>query len=432
MLRELFGPSKDEVWRALAQQVNGRFTEGGWFGHDNVQARVGDWLITLDTYTVSTGKSSHTYTRLRAPFVNRDGFHFVINRAGLLTPLAKFFGMQDLEIGEPFFDHHFVVRSNNPQKIGALLSNQRIRHLLMAQPQVSFQVQRDEGWFGPHYPAGVDQLYFQYGGIMTNLGALRAAFDLFSEVLNQLCHLDSAYKDDVTLLIEALHQPGGRVESRGVLIWDGDLARDRAIQGLAQCRGDRRAVAALLHALPTASPRLRNGMIHAIGSLGDPEAAPHLIPYLGGAPDAPGRTGFTGATAAVAVRSLGYGATVDLFAGVLSGKLELLEQLRSAWMPQFILAFRTALRSNYPVEVASAGRALGQWGVMEALPEIRAAARRFRDDAATREALEGAVTQLQKLSSLPRPSQTPAPAPEDLPLPAGSPQIDGENLPRPA
>lgn len=432
VLRELFGPSKDEMWALLAEQVSGQFNDGGWLGKDYVQARVGDWLLTLDTYTVSTGKSSTTYTRFRAPFVNRDQFHFAIHRAGLFTPVARFFGMQDLEIGEPFFDHEFVVQSNNPQKVGAMLSNSRIRDLLRAQPQVGFRIQDDEGWFGPHYPEGVDQLYFQVHGTMTNLAHLRGVFDLFSEVLNHLCHLDSAYKDDVDLLIAALRQPGGRVESGGVLLWDGDLARDRAIQGLEQFRGDRRAVAALLEALPAASPQLRNGMIHAIGALGDPQAVPHLIPYLGGADGAPGRTGFTGATAAVAVRALGFGPTVDTFAAVLAGQLDHLDQLDSAWTPLLVTAFRSALGSNYPVEVASAGRALAQWGVVEALPDIRAAARRFREDPSTREALDGAIQELQKRSSLPRPAEGPAPAADGLPLPAGAPRIAEEDLPRPA
>lgn len=33
-------------------------------------------MVTLDTYVVSTGKSTVTYTRMRPPYVNPDGFQF--------------------------------------------------------------------------------------------------------------------------------------------------------------------------------------------------------------------------------------------------------------------------------------------------------------------------------------------------------------------
>ena len=33
-------------------------------------------MVTLGTYVVSTGKSTVTYTRMRPPYVNPDGFQF--------------------------------------------------------------------------------------------------------------------------------------------------------------------------------------------------------------------------------------------------------------------------------------------------------------------------------------------------------------------
>src|SRR4051812_46952353 len=96
LLRSLFGPSKAEVWPRLADAVGGRFVAGGFFGNDYVQAAVPpDWTVTLDTYTVSTGKSTVTFTRLRAPFVNRDRFRMKIYRAGVLSELGRLLGFRD-------------------------------------------------------------------------------------------------------------------------------------------------------------------------------------------------------------------------------------------------------------------------------------------------------------------------------------------------
>jgi hypothetical protein len=55
MLRQIFGPSRDEVWRQLCNEIGADFVEGGFWKGNKVQARVKEWFVTLDTYTVSTG-----------------------------------------------------------------------------------------------------------------------------------------------------------------------------------------------------------------------------------------------------------------------------------------------------------------------------------------------------------------------------------------
>ena len=77
-----FGPSKDEVWRQLSQEIGAEFVEGGFWKGNKVQAHLGPWTVTLDIYTESTGESSVTYTRMRAPYVNPEGFRFTIYRKG--------------------------------------------------------------------------------------------------------------------------------------------------------------------------------------------------------------------------------------------------------------------------------------------------------------------------------------------------------------
>ena len=52
ILRSIFGPSKDELWMQLCDQVGGEFAPGGfWKGTSKVQVQHEQWSITLDTYT---------------------------------------------------------------------------------------------------------------------------------------------------------------------------------------------------------------------------------------------------------------------------------------------------------------------------------------------------------------------------------------------
>lgn len=82
-MRKWFGPSREDVWRELTQQIDAQYVEGSFWRGDSVEATHGAWTITLDTYTVSTGKVTMIFTRLRAPFLNPDGFRFSVARAGV-------------------------------------------------------------------------------------------------------------------------------------------------------------------------------------------------------------------------------------------------------------------------------------------------------------------------------------------------------------
>lgn len=192
-LREMFGPSKKEIWQELSSQIGSEFVEGGFLKVDKVVAHIKKWIVTLDAYTVSDGKTSTTYTRMRAPYVNRDGNRFKIYRSGIFSGIGAALGMQDIEIGFPEFDQDFVIKGNNEKYLKELFSNARIRELMQLQLRFHLEVKDDEGWFGTSFPEGVDELYFSVPGVIKDLEQLKGLFELFAEVLNQLCIIGSAY-----------------------------------------------------------------------------------------------------------------------------------------------------------------------------------------------------------------------------------------------
>ncbi len=194
LLRKVFGPSKQEIWQQLSREVGGRYVNGGFWKGDKVQAAHGEWTITLDTYTVSTGKSSCTYTRMRAPYLNKDSFRFTIHRRGFFSDLGKWLGMQDVEVGHAQFDRDFVIQGNNERKLKELFANPRIRELISAQPAIHLSVKDDEGWFGAKFPKGVDELHFVVGGVIKDVERLKSLYDLFAETLEHLCDIGSAYE----------------------------------------------------------------------------------------------------------------------------------------------------------------------------------------------------------------------------------------------
>ena len=197
LLRSVFGPSREEIWRQLSAEIHGRYVEGrGFWKGDRVEATHHSWTVTLDQYVVSTGEVTIPYTRLRAPYVNTSDFRFRIYRRSRLSGLGKLVGVQDIEIGDAGFDEAFIIQGRDAAKVRHLFSNQRIRELIAAQPEIEFSVKDDEGWFGPRFPEGVDELHFLAHGIIKDVPRLKQVYELFAEVLDELCRMGAAYETD--------------------------------------------------------------------------------------------------------------------------------------------------------------------------------------------------------------------------------------------
>lgn len=196
ILRSLFGPSKNEIWSQIAYDIGAEYRDGRFWERDYISYLHGEWEIVLDTYTQSTGKSSIPYTRMRAPFVNRDGLYFKVYRAGFFSNMGKYFGMQDIEIGDEYFDKDFVIKGNDQFQITRLLAGDEIKAMIEKHPKIHFEIRDDEGIFTKKYPDGVDELYFQCIGVLKNEAQIKDLFDLFAFTLERLVEIDSAYAHD--------------------------------------------------------------------------------------------------------------------------------------------------------------------------------------------------------------------------------------------
>jgi hypothetical protein len=194
-LRKWFGPSRTEIWQQLCAETGADFIEGGFWKGGKVQFTHDEWTITLDTYAVSTGKTTVVYTRLRAPYVNPDHFRFTIYRRGLFSDISKWFGMQDIEVGHADFDRDFIIKGTDESKLRALFDHPRLRELIAAQPQIHLTVIDDEGYWGVEFPTDTDELCLHVCGMIKDVERLKLLFELFAETLDQLCRIGSAYEE---------------------------------------------------------------------------------------------------------------------------------------------------------------------------------------------------------------------------------------------
>ncbi|MGI9470753.1 MAG: hypothetical protein ACR2NZ_04405 [Rubripirellula sp.] len=196
LLRDVFGPSKDEIWSQLAAEIGGEHIGDGTMKSGGVRCRHRQWEFVLDTCVINSGQGTTQYTRMRAPFINKDGLYVKLYRKDFLTGIRSFFGMHDIEIGDKYFDDQFIIKGNDAAKIRALLGDGTLKRLIDLQPRISLEIKDDEGLFGAAFPDGVDEVVFLAVGAMQDLDHLKGLFQLFARLLERLVRIDSAYEDD--------------------------------------------------------------------------------------------------------------------------------------------------------------------------------------------------------------------------------------------
>lgn len=188
----LFGPSQNEIWEQLSEEINGTFVKGGFFKGSRVEVSREPWTIYLDTFSVSTGQTSVMYTRMRAPFINLHNLYFKIYKRGIFSEMGKLFGMQDIEVGYSDIDEDYIIKGNNETAIKNLLTSSRIRNLIKEQPRFNLEIKESEGLFGPTMKQNERILYFQADRIITDISLLKSLFDLFGEIMEELNRLGYA------------------------------------------------------------------------------------------------------------------------------------------------------------------------------------------------------------------------------------------------
>ena len=164
---------RDAAWRQLAGELGAEFVEGGFFHSSKVQAHVKDCTVTLDIYSMPSGDSSTTYTRLKVPLPDMQGFQFSLSKKSLVSKLDKALGAKEIATGDPEFDRAFVHRGNDETKVRALFASPTIRQILQAERSAT-------GFLRSIV------LDLEVEGDLRDIERFKSFFEVFGEMLNQL------------------------------------------------------------------------------------------------------------------------------------------------------------------------------------------------------------------------------------------------------
>ncbi|MCC6877500.1 MAG: hypothetical protein IT378_24550 [Sandaracinaceae bacterium] len=124
------------AWRLVAGSRN--------FEFDRASARIAGRLEGVAIEARVETRPAGRFTVFEARFDRPLGVGLQISKQGSLTKIASFFGWQDIEVGDPFFDGRFVVKGQPVERVKALLTPEVRAHLVSLQDQVAQLVVKDD------------------------------------------------------------------------------------------------------------------------------------------------------------------------------------------------------------------------------------------------------------------------------------------------
>jgi hypothetical protein len=110
-----------EAWSRAATSLGMTAQVGGVFSRPVITGRLGAFNAEIDTFTQRSGNSSTTYTRYRV-FYPSLGVGLELKPQHALHRITKFFGAQDVEVGDGGFDDALIVKADDPGAVLSLLT----------------------------------------------------------------------------------------------------------------------------------------------------------------------------------------------------------------------------------------------------------------------------------------------------------------------
>ena len=126
------------AWDEAARRLDMGIVPGSAFRNPEILGEVDDISVKVDTFTRRSGNNSQTFTRYRVRYPSA-GVDFELRKQTAFSAVTKFFGAQDVEIGDPDFDEIFVIKSDDPRRVATVITPTRrtsILQLILAYPGI--------------------------------------------------------------------------------------------------------------------------------------------------------------------------------------------------------------------------------------------------------------------------------------------------------
>ena len=188
---------KREAFQAAAVALDAKFVQGKRTSGDQVHLEHGPWNVILDTYVVSTGQVTITYTRARARYVAKDSFTLRVSRKHFFTRIGELFGFYGLLVGDQELESKYKVKCSNHPRGRSLMMDDRLRELIMVQPSLRLDVQPRSWWERRKNGDGIRTVTALTTGVIKDPERLANHVRVVAATLDQLVKIGAAGDEPV-------------------------------------------------------------------------------------------------------------------------------------------------------------------------------------------------------------------------------------------
>ena len=186
-----------EAFQAAASDLNATFVQGKRSSGDQIHLEHGPWKVVLDTYVVSNGQNTVTYTRAQALYVARDDFILRVTRRNISTRIAELFGFYGLPVGDQELERKYKIKSSNDPRGRSFMMDRRLRELIMVSPSLRLDIRRLSWGKRRKKGDGVRSVTVQTTGVIKDPDHLANYVRVVAATLDQLVRIGVAHHEPV-------------------------------------------------------------------------------------------------------------------------------------------------------------------------------------------------------------------------------------------
>jgi hypothetical protein len=176
---------KGKVWGSIHTQLGPSFSQASPPSSGMAYIQYKNWTLTIESIIRWKGRSAYPWTRISTIVNDAGPFTFSIYRKTVFTILTDAVFESEAISGYPDFDAHFTTRSNDQQAVSKMLSNQKLRDLLMSGPDVLVS-NHFRGLFSDNLPDGSERIMVMARGTIKDVAVLKNMFETEAALLDAL------------------------------------------------------------------------------------------------------------------------------------------------------------------------------------------------------------------------------------------------------
>lgn len=113
---------RQQMYAQAAAQLGLESFAKGSFGHPTLSGTYRGFTVGVDIEVHGSGKHKTSYTRFKVAYPGRMPKGLNVVKEGLVSKIGKFFGGQDIQVGDPVLDNALLIKGQDPGQVVAFFN----------------------------------------------------------------------------------------------------------------------------------------------------------------------------------------------------------------------------------------------------------------------------------------------------------------------